>query len=493
MTHYPFTTAPGYSALVFLLLASGSIPSAQAQSDSTSEQLPATTVALTFARSALNRAVAHEARNQRDEARESFSEAADELTKATEARPDDGDAHLLLGLAYLFLGDERAAAAIERSRAAGERPRDRLLDLAANAGQSLAAGDREAAVRHLTEVLDGTAERLWQGLAFDRPPLLAGQLGVGISTDTNPNLLDDELILLTPDEDLVDGNDSDQVASLDLQLATRPLYERAGWTLGVVLTGRRSYHESHDFLDFGRARVVALAARGQSPLGYLAGPLGHTRVRVGASRVALLLQGGGEYQWLGSSSYRRAVLAGASVVVYPGRATATQADLVYQDRTYFEAGLGDPLRSGEEWSLGLSQTFYFKASDRFLRLGVSFADSRAGRPFESSRVEGALEANLPLGRLWNLYLETALGDEDYDHPESDLFNPSPGPSTTPREDSTWRVGSVVGRRLSDRLALALHVTYTRRDSSPDQVGGVSLDYERLQAGAHLRFLFGGAS
>jgi len=492
MTRLPFVTLVRHITLAVTLLATALSPQARAQSGPTAERTEPE-VAVTFAVSALRWAISEEARQQPEKARERFAEAAEELTKATEARPGDGGAQLLLGLAYLFLGDEpRAEAALERSREASEPPRDRLLTQAGDAGRSLAAGDRQAALGHLEEVVAATSERIRDRLAFDRPPLLAGRWGFGVSTDSNPNLLDDDLILLTPGQELVDGNVSDQVASLDLRLATRPLYERAGWTLGMVLRGGRSYHESQDYLDFSRARVVVLAARGQSPLGYLAGPLGDTRVRVGASRVSLLLQGGTEHTWLGGASYRRALLAGVSVVAFPGQATATQADLVYQDRTYFETGFGDPRRSGGVWSLKLSQTFFFKASDRFLRLGVLLADSRAGLPYESSLLQPSLEVSLPLGRLWSLHLETTLGKEDYDHPESDLFNPSPASSATVREDSVWRTRTVLGRRLSERLSLALGMTYTHRDSSPDRVGGLSLDYERVQAGVSLHVLFGGA-
>lgn len=486
---YSLMTSLGKATLAVALLASGWASRVYAQPGAAPEPGREPEVAVTFAVSALRWAIAEEARSQPEKARERFAEAAEELVKATEVRPEDGDAQLLLGLAYLFLGDEpKAAAALERGREAG----DRLRRLAQDAGRSLADGDRRTALGYLEDALAKTSDRIRDRLAFDRPPLWAGQWSFGISTDSNPNLLDDDLILLTPEGELVDGNASDQVAHVDLRLVTRPLYERAGWTLGLVLRGGRSYHQSHDYLDLGRVEVVALAALGHSPLGYLAGPLGYTRVRVGASKVSLLLQGGTESTWLGGTSYRRALLAGVSIVAFPGRATATQADLVYRDRTYSETGLGDPRRSGGVWTFELSQTFFFRASDRFLRLGVLLADSRAGRPYASSSLEPNLEVSLPLGRLWSFHLDASLEGEDYDHPESDLFNPRPGSSATVREDSTWRARTVLERRLSERLALALDVAYTRRDSRPDRLGGLSLDYEKLQTGLSLHVLFGGA-
>ena len=74
---------------------------------------------------------------------------------------------------------------------------------------------------------------------------------------------------------------------------------------------------------------------------------------------------------------------------------------------------------------------------------------------------------------------------DFDHPESNLLDPS-GPS---REDSTWAVTAALTWVLRSELHLIAQASYTDRDTDLGLVGPSTLDYQRTvtMLGVNLSF------
>lgn len=450
-------------------------------------------VTLVYGLSALHEAVTSLASGQEATAREKKLDAAvAELRAAVELIPDDGNAHFLLALAELCRGDtESAEASFAAGRRAANVPDPSLRAAIEGAADLIAKEGPSATARELEGVIARFADVAFRRLAVERPPRWTAQMGVEIAGDSNPSLLAESFFLETPEGALVDGSASDTVGTLSPRFELRPVFDRGGWSLGIAGEGSYSHHGDLGYLDLGAGQVGVTAGRGRSPVGFLAGPLGSVRVPVGDDRAAFVLQAGGGYYWVDGSSYLRHLAMAASATFYvPGATTATQIDLVAQDRTFFGGDLGDPGRSGRSIGLRVSQTFFFRASDRYLRLGVLAEEVSAERPFEASSLQPSLEANLPFGKRWSLQLAAALRRDDYDHPESDLFNANPLTPSQPRKDDTWRLTVRLSRRLTNELHLGLRLTRSQRDSNLSGPGGVSLDYERWVMALRLSYLLG---
>lgn len=462
-----------------LILATGACGNAR-QLEPASVRLSGAQVALVDGLSALDGAVALLASGQTAAAEEKLGAALAQLQAAVELTPDDGNARLLLGLVQLCQGDsEKAVASFTAGREAAKAPDKDLRTATELAVERLATAGAAAAAAEIGEVVSAYDELTFRGLDVDRPPLWAAQMDLTVASDSNPDLLAEDFLLEAPDGSLVGGGEADVVGTLRPRFELRPLYDRGDWSLGLAFAGIYSQHGDLDYLDLGAGQVAVTAGHGRSPLGFLEGPLGSVRVPVGDDRVAFVLQGGGDYYWVDGSSYLRRLATAASAVFYFPRLTAaTRVDLVAQDRTFFEGDIGDPRRSGRSIGLQVSQTFFFRASDRYLRVGVLAEEVSAERPFEASSIQPSLETHLPLGKRWSFHLAATLRRDDYDHPESDLFNANPLTPSPPREDDTWRLTAMLSRRLTNEVHLGLRLTRTERDSNLNGPGGLSLDYER---------------
>jgi hypothetical protein len=450
-------------------------------------------VTLVYGLGALHEAVALAAAGQDAAAGEKLDAADAELRAAVELLPDDGNARLLLGLAELLRGDaESAEASFAAGRGAAKPPDPSLRAAVERAAGRIAADGPAAAIAELEGVVAAYAAVAFRRLAVDRPPLWAAQSEVTIANDSNPSLLAEDFFLETPEGSLVDGSASDVVATLSPRFELRPVFDRAGWSLGLTVDGSYSLHGDLNYLDLTAGQMTVTAGRGRSPLGFLAGPLGAVRVPVGNDRVAFVFQGGGDYYRVDGSSYLRRLATAASATFYVPRLTAaTQVDLLAQERAFFAGDLGDPRRSGRSIALQVSQTFFFRAGDRYLRVGVLAEESSAERPFEASSLQPSLETHLPFGKRWSFHLAGTLRLDDYDHPESDLFNANPLTPSRLREDDTWRLTAILSRRLTDEVHLGLRLTRTQRDSNLSGPGGLSLDYERWVMAMRMSCFLGG--
>jgi tetratricopeptide (TPR) repeat protein len=446
-------------------------------------------------------------------------EAAEKFREAARLNPREGSPRYWLGLALLRLGRaEEAAVEIAASLRARVPPQvDRRCALAELGTAQLASGAAKAAEesfqraageapaeatalvcyaaalerlgrREEAEAARGRARSLDPELDAAappwRPPSLSmgklsrwgGEVGLAAVSDSNPNLLSEDLILLDPDGRRVDGSDADQGTELEGRLDFRPFLDHRGWSLGMSLASRQTWYQQSGYLDLGRTRGVVQLALGRDTLGTLEGPLGTARVPFGQTRWSVLLQGGMTYYQLGGDSYLRTTEAAAAVTLHETNATATQVSFHAQDR-HFSAGL-DERRTGREVSLGLSQLFLFGRRDRYLNVGVLGGDRNARREFAASLLEGNAEISLPLAPRWTFYARGSLQKQDFDHPESNLFQPT----GEPRQDTTLRVTAALAWAATARVQIIARSSYVDRDSNLSLGPGLpNLDYKRTVA------------
>jgi tetratricopeptide (TPR) repeat protein len=452
-------------------------------------------------------------------------EAAGKFREAAALNPRDGSPRYWLGLALLRLGRaEEAAAEIAASLRAKVPPevgrRCALADLGA---AQLAGGAARAAEQSFREAVEeapgdaaallcyaaaleglgrreeaeaarararsldaepepaGPADSAAPRLGIAEPPRWEGKIGLAVAGDSNPNLLPEELTLLTPDGGFANGADSDQATELEGRLAFNSFLSR-GWSLGVGLDARQAWHQELDYLDLGRVRAVVQLARGRE-VGSLLGPLGTARVPVGYTRLSLLLQGGTSYYQLDGDPYLRTLDAAAAVTLRETNATATQIDLLFQDRHF--SGPYER-RTGRDLNLAVSQLFLFGRRDRYLGVGVRGADRTGSRAFAASLLEGIAELSLPLAPRWTFYARGALEEQDFDHPESNLFQAA----GEPRQDTTLRLTAALVWAAADRLQITARGTYIDRDSNLTLGPGIpGLDYERTVASLGAAWFF----
>ena len=459
-----------------------------------------------------------------------YEEAAGKFREAAALNPRDGSPRYWLGLSLLRLGrPEEAAAEIAASLRAKVPPEvDRRCALAELGAAQLASGAtgtaEETFRKAVAEVPEDTAgllcyaaalERLgrraeaeaarararsldaelepdapadsvvpaWRppSLEIDRPPRWEGKVGLAVVGDSNPNLLPEELTLLTPDGAAASGSDSDQATELEGRLAFNSLLSR-DWSFSAGLDGRQAWHQELGYLDLGRIRAVVQLARGKDT-GGLSGPLGTARVPIGRSRLSLLLQGGTAYYQLAGDPYLRTLDTAAAVSLRETNATATRIDLHAQDRHF--SGPYER-RTGRELSLAVSQIFLFGRRDRYLGVGLRGADRTGRRAFAASLLEGSAELSLPLAPRWTFYARGSLEKQDYDHPESNLFQAA----GEPRQDTTRRVTAALAWAAADRLQITLRGTYAHRDSNVTLGAAIpGLDYERTTASLGAAWFF----
>ena len=408
--------------------------------------------------------------------------AAERLGEAAALDPAAGNPRYWRGLALLRLGRAKEAAAeIEASLAARHPP---------EVGRERVLADLEAARRAAAGENTAVEPPEWRPAPFaiDDRGLWEGEAGLSAVADSNPNLLSETLSLPPPSggTDLISGEEPDESATLGLRLGIYPWHAREGPNMGATLEIRQSLHRDFGFLDLGGARGTVQAAFGHDPRGYLEGPLGPARVPIGGGRLAVLVQVGGGGVQLDGASYLRTLDGAVAVMVREARATATRFDLAYSDREFSRSALADPRRSGEDVSLQVSQLFYFGRWDRVLRLGSRWLDRQAGAPFAASAWEGNAGVAWPFAQRWSVLLEGSVREDEYDRPESNLFNPV----GERRSDTTSRAAAAITWVATDRLRWTLQGAYARRSSNVGLGAGLpDLDYRRTAVSAGVSWVF----
>ena len=424
-----------------------------------------------------------------------------------------------LGEALLAAGEERSAvrrlrAALERvvkalnapdgsPRALSEKDAGAVYRLG-SALQAVGKPQHGARAVRLAQRLDPQAEargisRSWpeyRGPFWPpaRPWQWDGQAGWAAGADSNPNVLDDELVLRTPEGERVEGSASDSVQELDFRLAfsrvaPEDFEEPGSRSLGITLQGSQSLHQNLDYLDVGQLRAAVHLAWGQDPLHRLHGPAGYTRVPYGWSRVAVLLQAGYVYTQLDRETYFQGAGAAVAVRLREARVTETQLELAYQDFDFAEARTEDRDRSGALYQLDISQFFYWKRQDRYLRAGLKLAERHAGRAYARAFREAYFEAALPVHPKWTLLLTGGVLREEFGHAESNLFIPAA--DSEPRQDTTRQAAVTLVWSLNPALKFFARAGYGERDSRLELPPGIpGLGYERHRAAVGIRWFFG---
>lgn len=325
-------------------------------------------------------------------------------------------------------------------------------------------------------------------------PGFEGRLFLGAGSDSNPNLMPDDLVLATPEGDPVEGEESDLVLLADARLAFQHATADPGGgparTWGLVFRGAQSLHEEFDYLDLGRVEAVGHLALGKDPLGYLTGPFGYARVPFGKSRVALLAQVGASKDWLDGEGFADRLVAGASVSLNEGAWGQTRVSASYQD-VDFDDDPGAPFeelfaRSGERTRGELAQYLFFGRRNRYLRLGVAAEERDAGAAFDSSSEEASAETSLPLAGRWTLYLAGALRRQDFDEPASNPF----APFGEPRQDDQTRLGAALVFRAAGSLFVSGRVAWIDHEIDlPAGFAAPDLSYERTLATLGVSWFF----
>ena len=421
-----------------------------------------------------------------------LDEAERRLREAVAHDPEHGGAWYALGLIHLSRGEgEEARAALRRSLAADRPPpvdRERVRADLARAGEPAA----EPAVVPLPDEAAGL------GVVVQGLPRWEARVGGSLGDDSNPALLPEGQLSLHPDGRVIEGEEADTVAALDLRFGVHPFYGRGGWSLELGAEGRQSLHDELDLLDYRRVRGFAHLAWGGDPAGYLVGPLGSTRVPLGDGLFGLLLQVAASDDQLNGDAFASAVEAAAALTLRATGRTATQLDLSWRDEDFDQPlrVLLDPQRrfSGErqETAAALWQWFWLSGRNGYLRLGGRAGDRDAGGAFDSELVGAAAELSAPLSPRAFLFLAGSWEREEFDSLES---NPAFGSvfGDAPREDEALRASAAVSFGLTPRLWLTLRGTLHDRDSdlgSADEL--LDFDRDRTVAAVSLRwFLDGG--
>jgi hypothetical protein len=410
-------------------------------------------------------------------------EAASWLAESARLNPDEGEPHYWRGLALLRLGRPREAAGeIEASLAARHPPEVERARVLSDLDAARRASEGETIRAEMPEPRPG-------GRPVDDRGLWEGTAGLSLATDSNPNLLSQELILPPPSGHgggLIRGEESDAKVRPTVSLGIYPFHDRPGPNLGVSLEVRRSFHNDFGFLDLGEARGAVQLAYGSDPLGSLEGALGSARVPFGDSRLTALVQVGGAAYQIDSASYLQTWGGAASLTFHEGSATASRLDLGFEDRSFSHGSLADARRSGKDLSVQASQLFFFGRRDRYARVGALAMDRRAERAFAESIREGNAELSWPFALRWTVHLEGSLRQDDFDHSESNLFRLG-GPV---RNDRTRRTALTLIWAATDRLRLTARGTYVKRSSNVDLgVGLPDLDYQRKIASVGVSWVF----
>ncbi len=405
------------------------------------------------------------------------------LAESARCNPDEGEPRYWRGLALLRLGRPREAAGeLEASLKARHPPEVDRARVLSDLEAARRASEGET-VRVETPVPSPSSRPiddrgLWEGIA-----------GLSLAADSNPNLFSQELILPPPSGSkggLIRGEESDTKVRPAVSLGIYPFHDRPGPNLGASLEVRRSFYQDFGFLDLGEAHGAVHLAYGSDPLGFLEGSLSSARVPFGASRLTALIQAGGATYQVDNASYLQTWGGAASITFHELATTATRLDLDYEDREFSHSGLADARRSGKDLSVQTSQLFFFGRRDRYVRIGALVVDRQADRPFAESIREGNAELAWPFALRWTVHLEGSVRKDDFDHPESNLFDLI-GPV---RNDTTRRAALTLIWAATDRLRLTARGTYVKRSSNVDLGDGLpDLNYQRRIASVGVSWVF----
>jgi hypothetical protein len=400
------------------------------------------------------------------------AQAARLFEAAVRENPRDGTARHWLGLTYLRMGRAKEAVeSLEASLRAAEPPQAGKERVAADlaAARAAAHGDTGAGPTLAPPAYSPEIRVLWE------TPRWELRLSGGAGHDSNSSLLAEDLAFTTASGKRVSGGSGDGVGDLGLRGEVHPFYDRRGWSLGLAATADRSLHRDVPDLDLTLASGLVQLAWGRDPDGFLAGPLGYTRVPAGAGRFALLLQAEGTTARLGGDPFLHASEAGAALLMRESPATTTRIDLAGIDRSYSHDESGVLGQGGRETSLGVSQFVFLGRRDRYLRLGLAAGERSAGLAYDSTSRTAFAEASLPLLPRLTLFVAGERREDRFSHSISNLFNPT-GPE---REDVTWRLTGAAVVALADSLRVTLRGSYSRRRSNVDFTPGSPLfDYRR---------------
>lgn len=470
----PRSAVPARLPVLVLALALCWAPGATAQApDPVPAEASASAAPLADARLAFTRGVLAFHDGDFEAARERFREAV-------RLAPDDGTASYWLGLAELNLGrPAEAAAAIRRALDAPEPPAADRSEVLARLEQA------EAAAPGVEEAVPAPG---WGGdfRVLPEVPPWDLRLSLAAGTDSNPNLLGDDLVLATPDGEVVEGEESDTVVLGDVRFGLQGADEEREVVYGVVLRGHQSLNSDFDYLDLARVGVTGQLAWGADPLGYLSGPFGYSRVPMGRSPVSVLLQAGAERHWLDGDVLADGLLAAGTLAVREGGRGQTQLEVSWRKLDFDEAPRGFARPDDTELRATLAQYLYLGRRDRYLRLDATAGERDAGLPRDASLTAAGAELSLPLAERLVLYVTGAWEEEDFDEPESNPFTFT-GP---PREDETVRLGGSLVWRALDRLFVSGRATWTDRDIGVEAPFSVpDLSYQRTVATVGVSWIF----
>ncbi|MGD2114621.1 MAG: tetratricopeptide repeat protein [Acidobacteriota bacterium] len=419
-----------------------------------------------------------------------FDAARTHFGEAVRLAPEDGTARYWLGMTELNLG--RAAEAARAIRESLDAPRPPAVP-AEELRATLAEAERRAATAP-TEAEPLPAPG-WIGDVAVLPEVRPWDLRISLSagTDSNPNLLGDDLVLATPDGEVVDGEESDTVVLADLRLGLQRVGgadQDGNLSYGLAFRGSHAAYSDFDYLDVTHLDAVAQLAWGRDPAGIVTGPLGYSRVPSGRTPVSVLVQVGvsrDELDGAGSSEISAdGVLGGATLIVREGGWGQTQLEGSWRDLDFDDDALGPLAKSGDVLRGGVAQYFYLGRRNRYLRLDVSAGQRDAGASRDASLTGAGAELSLPLARRWTLYASGSYTREEYDEPESNLFTFA-GPA---REDDVVRVGGSLVWRALERLFVTGRVTRIDHDIDLDAPFGVpDLSYERTVATLGVSWIF----
>lgn len=412
-----------------------------------------------------------------------FEEAAERFAAAVAADPGDGTASYWLGLAHVALGNgPQAVEALQRAREADRPPQvdPRRLEQDLARARGLAAGEEPTAPEPPAPA---------GSLTFGELPAWELELHGSAGNDSNPLLLADDVLNLTPDGTFLDGPESDSVTSVGARFEVRPV-RNGPWTVALVGEGSQTLFGDFDFLDFRRLRATAQAAWGGDAAGFLAGPLGYLRVPQGNGSLGFLLQGSWTDDTLDGDGYATTTAASASLFWRQGAKGTTRFSATFRDLDFDGDGSGAFEGSGTETEGEVEQTFYLGRRDRFFSLAIAAGERDAGEAFRRSFSRGGATLGLPLGRRFTLTLTGSVEQIDFDEVES---NPLFGifPVDEIREDRITRLGAVLRCAVTPRFLVFGSVSASDRDADLGIVAEqfFDYDYQRTVATVGFRWYF----
>ena len=402
-----------------------------------------------------------------------YETAVEELERAAAAAPGNGRIRHWLGLAHLAAGDPASAErALTAALDAGDLPAAQRTRVRSDLARvrAMSAGGSAA----LEPPGFGPAAAGYGGL----PPWEL-RLTAGYGEDDNPLLLQDGDFGLLPGGGFVVGPESDSLVLLGVRGEVRPLRD-GDWTLALTGEASESRYSDFDFLDFRTLSARASLAWGGDPAGFVAGPLGYTRVPLGRPTASLVLQGGWSEDSLDGDSFRTRVEAGAALTVNEGRAAATRLTAAWSDDDYEADGSDAFERSGSVVRGGVDQLFFFGERHRYLSFGVGAWQRDAGAAFDASALEARGELSLPFGDRWRLLVGAAQEEIEYDELES-----NPGfpffLADRPREDTRTRWSAALTWRAIERLYLTVGGRWLDADVDVGEASGAFFDFDHERA------------